>query len=119
MEDIIFALTDFDRYTVVVAACGVGVAFWLIRETLDSFVLAVASAPALMIGALATNYLFRTNFIMIVDDKDTNVVVASAIGVVTALALLMLSIWFAVIMSERRSKRQKLAELPDLPPGSR
>ena len=115
MEDLIFALSDFDRYTIVVATCGVVVAFWLIRETLDSFFLALAAAPILMIGALATNYIFKANFIMLVDDKDTNVVLASAVGVVTALALFMLSIWIGVLMSERRSQSRKLAELSGAP----
>ena len=41
--------------------------------------------------------------------------VASAIGVVTALTLLLLSIWIAVLMSERRTKNRKLVDLPDLP----
>jgi hypothetical protein len=116
MDDVIFALLAFDQYTVMVGVCFVAIAFWLIREILDSFTLAFVSVPILMIGALAANYLFRTHFVVAVNDKDTNVVVASAVGVVTALSLLLLSIWIAVLMSERRTKNRRLVELPDLPP---
>lgn len=114
MEDVYFAILAMDRYTVVVAICFVSVAFWLIREIMDSFTFAALTAPVLLVGALFTNYVFSAYFITPVNDKDTNVVIASAVGVVTALILVLLGIWFSVLMSERRSKRAR--PLPALPP---
>ena len=85
MQDIMYAVSTLDQFSVVVAAFFVVIAFVLIREIVNSTALAVISAPVLMVGGLATNYLFHANFVMPVDDKDTNVVIASAVGVLTAL----------------------------------
>jgi hypothetical protein len=70
-------------------------------------------------GALAANYLFRVNFVVAVQDKDSNVVIASAAGVICALVLVLVSLWISVLMSERRSEKRELAQLPTLPPTGR
>lgn len=116
MQDIIYALSTLDQFTLVAAGFFVFIAFWLIRELVNSTALAVISAPVLMVGALAANYLFHTHFLMPVDDKDTNVVIASAVGVLTALVLLLVSIWITVLMSEHRTRNKKLMQLEDAPP---
>jgi hypothetical protein len=114
MEDMFYAILALDHYTVVVAFCFVTVAFWLIREIMDSFMFAALTAPVLLVGALFANYIFGTYFIAPVNDKDTNVVIASAVGVVVALMLVLTAIWISVLMSERGSKRRR--PLPALPP---
>lgn len=120
MQDFIYKLTavlsQFEQYTIWVAIFFVTMAFVLIREIVQSTGLALFSAPILMFGALAANYLFTANFLIVTHDKDTNVVVASAVGVVVALTLLLLAIWISVLMSERRTTNKKLKPLVDLPP---
>ena len=116
MQDVIFALSTLDQFTVTVAVCFVFVAFWLIREIVQSTALAIISAPVLLIGALAANYLFHHNFVVAAHDKDTNVVIASAVGVLIALVLLLVSIWISVLMSEHRTQVKKPMQLPELPP---
>lgn len=113
MEDFLYGLLNLDRYTVIVAMCFVAVAFWLIHGIIGSMTMAVLSAPVLLMSALAANYLFRANYIFPVNDKDTNVVIASAVGVLVALVLLLTALWISVIMSERRSKNRR--PLPGLP----
>ncbi len=116
MQDVIFALSNLDQFAVTAAVTFVILAFVLIREIVHSTTLAVVSAPVLLIGGLAANYLFHHNFVVATHDKDTNVVIASAVGVLTALVLLLLSIWISVLMSEHRTNSKKLMQLPDLPP---
>lgn len=116
MQDIIFALSTLDGFTINVAMAFVVIAFVLIREIVHSTALAVISAPVLLIGGLAANYLFHQNFVMATHDKDTNIVIASAVGVLTALVLLLVSIWISVLMSEQRTNAKKLMQLPDQPP---
>lgn len=115
MSDLFEALMTVDEFTVFVTLSCVGIAFWLIREMVDSTALAIVCTPVLLIGALAANYLFRIHFVIAVQDKDSNVVVASAVGVVCALVLVLVSLWISVLMSERLSARRKLAQLPTAP----
>jgi hypothetical protein len=119
MIDLIQAIFSVDEFTMLVAGSCVGIAFWFIREMTESFALAALCAPVLLAGALAANYLFRTNFIEAVQDKDSNVVIASAAGVICALVLVLVSLWISVLMSERRSEKRELAQLPTLPPSGR
>lgn len=119
MIELIQAITTVDEFTMLVIGGCVGIAFWFIREMTDSFALAAFCTPVLLAGALAANYLFRVNFIEAVQDKDSNVVVASAAGVICALILVLVSLWISVLMSERRSEKRELAQLPSLPPSGR
>jgi predicted membrane-bound spermidine synthase len=105
-----------DDFTMLVIGGCVGLAFWFIREMTESFALAAFCTPILLVGALAANYLFRVNFIIAVQDKDSNILIASAAGVICALILVLVSIWISVLMSERRSEKRELAQLPSLPP---
>lgn len=110
------ALGMLNDYDWVVATAAVAAAAVLIREMLDSAVLATLSIPLMLIGALAFNYLFQTTFISPVDDKDTNVVIASSVGVLVAVCLLLVCLWIISVMSEFRSKHKKLLKLPPAEP---
>jgi predicted membrane-bound spermidine synthase len=119
MNDAIDAMFTVDEFTMLVVGGCVGIAFWFIREMTESFVLAAFCTPMMVAGALAANYLFRVNFVVAVQDKDSNVVIASAAGVICALVLVLVSLWISVLMSERRSEKRELAQLPTLPPSGR
>jgi hypothetical protein len=116
MSDIVNAMLTVDDFTFFATLCCVGIAIGLIREMVDSFFLAFACSPFLLMGAFATNYLFRINFIVTVQDKDSSVVIASAVGVIIALMLVLISIWISVSMSERRSKMREIEQLPTIAP---
>jgi uncharacterized membrane protein len=116
MYDIFSDIASFDHYTFVIIGVFVCAATLLVREILSSTGLALLSAPILLAGSIAANYLFRTKFIYATVDKDTNVVVATAIGLISAMVLLLISIWISVLISERSSTRRKLMQLPDVPP---
>lgn len=106
------ALAVLTEYDWTVACIAVAIAAMFIREMLDSAMLAIFSAPLMLAGALAANYLFHANYVPHISDPDTNVVIASAIGVLVAVTLLLLSMWLVSLMSEKRVKRRRLTGLP-------
>lgn len=114
METLTYAISSLDQFTLVIASLAAVVSFWLMREMTGSTALASIAAPLLLVGALAGNYLFRANFVVATHDKDTNVVVASAVGVLVALVMLLIAIWIMVMMSERRARNRELMQLPDV-----
>lgn len=116
MFQIIDALANFDTYTITVVSVFVVASAFLVREITGSTSLAIVSAPVLLVGALAANFIFRSNFFIAAYDKDTNIVVATAVGVIFAMVLLLIAIWLAICLSEYRSKRKKFMRLPDVPP---
>jgi L-asparagine transporter-like permease len=108
MNDIVWKLTQVDDYTITVVVMLVVLVFALIRTLLDSFTMAVVFTPALFFGGLAANYLFRTLYITSTSDKDTNVVIASAVGVLSAMVLMLIATWLMIVMSDYRSRRRKV-----------
>ena len=104
MLDILADLTAIDTYTFMVVAGLVMAVFGLIRTLFDSTTMAVAFTPVLFFGGLAANYLFRAYFVIATPDKDSNVVVASAFGILIAMILMLCAISISIFMTERRSK---------------
>ena len=114
MFEVIDALSTFNQFTLVTVGVVVCMAIGLIREITDSTGLAFLAAPALFLGGMIANYLFRTRFVIATVDKDANIVIATAVGVVCALVLLLVAIWIGVVLSEHRSKKQKFMQLPEV-----
>jgi len=111
MRDVLWTvmqnLTHTDEYVFVVVFGLAAVVLSLISSMLQSYTLAVLYAPILVIGGLAANYLFRVFFITTTHDKDSQVVIASAVGILVAMVLLLLATWLSSLMSERRSRKRK------------
>ena len=103
LRNLIANLTTVDDYTQIVIFCAVVSALWLLRAMTESTALTVIFSPAILFGARAANYLFRVNFVNASNDKDTNVVVASAVGVLFALILMLLASRIAIFMAERKT----------------
>jgi len=107
MHDILWKITQVDQYTITVVLSLVAIVFCLIRVMLDSFTLAVIFTPILLFGGLAANYLFRVFYVSSIADKDTEVVIASAVGILAAMVLMLIALWLSMVMSDHRSRRRK------------
>lgn len=119
MHDALWRMTQVDQYTMTVVVLLVATVFCLIRTVLDSFLMAVVFTPVMLVGGLAANFLFRTFYVPTTTDKDTEVVIASAVGVLAALVLMLLATWLTILMSDYRSRRRKpMALLPAVPADS-
>lgn len=98
-------LGDVNTFTVVVVIGLVAIANWLIKLLTDSTGFAILFTPAMIIGALAANYLFVEYYVMPTQDKNSNVVIASALGVLIAMIFMLLATRGVVALSDRNRKK--------------
>ncbi|HPG89555.1 MAG TPA: hypothetical protein PLD46_07865 [Hyphomicrobium sp.] len=111
MPDFIYAFYDLERFPVVISSVFVLVAYGLIRDVGQSAGLALLAAPILLAGTLSANVLIKMNSINIANDKDTNVVVASAAGMMVTFGVLLFVYWLVSLLSERHTANKKLKPL--------
>ena len=109
MHDLFISLTNIDDYETIVVAGAVVCALWLLKTMTESTALTIFFAPGVLLGALAANYLFRVNFVTASNDKDTNVLIASATGVLLAVLLMLLATRITIIMSDRNDRTAPVA----------
>ena len=79
-----------DTYTLIVAALLSGLSGILTMHVLSQTLLAMAFVPGFFSGALGANYLFEQWAIYPTPEKETNVVVASTLGIILALLVLLI-----------------------------
>ena len=107
-ESIIEALQklgDVNTFTVVVVIGLVALANWLIKLLTDSTGFAILFTPAMIIGALAANYVFFEYYLTPTQDKNSNIVIASALGVLAAMIFMLLATCAVVAISDSRRKK--------------
>lgn len=103
--DAVQKLGDVNTFTVVVVIGLVAIANWLIKLLTDSTGFAILFTPAMIVGALAANYLFVEFYIAPTPDKNSNVVIASAMGVLAAMLFMLLATRGVVGLGDRRRKK--------------
>lgn len=111
MEDFYFAVQELEQFPVMMACLLAVIAYGFIREVAQSGGLAMVSVPFVFAGSLTSYALLNANSIILVDDKDTNVVSGLAIGMLASFAILMVGYWLVMLISERRSAAKKLKPL--------
>ena len=112
MHDLFVKMINLDDYAFWVVICMIFTAFWLLRSITKSTFLSLVYTPALAIGALAANYLYRINYIELSSNRDANVVVASAIGVILALMIMLVATRIAIFMHDRKDREHQPLLLP-------
>jgi len=108
MQDLLWQLRDTDAFTVYIAAAFAVVVFWFIREIVDAPLLAVVSIPFLMAGGILSPLAFRAATITLAYDKDTNVAATVAVGIVTALGLIVTVKWLWALLLEHQARRARI-----------
>ena len=88
--DNVLLITDVKFLTALVIVLFVGCSYWLVRFLSDSMFLACLFTPFVALGALVSHYVLMTNYPMPLSDKDSNMVLAVAIGVLAALVMMLL-----------------------------
>ena len=112
MHDLFYRLTNVDDYAFWVVVLMILAAFALLRSMTQSTFLSLVYTPALAVGALAANYLYRVNYIELSSNRDANVVVASAIGVILALMIMLVATRIAILMHDRKNREHRPLVLP-------
>lgn len=108
MQDLLWQLKDTDAFTVYIAAAFAVAVFWFIREIVDAPVLAIVAVPFLMAGGILSPLAFRAATITLAYDEDTNVAAMVAVGVVTALGLIVTFKWLWALLLERQARRARI-----------
>ncbi len=96
---------EADTYTQIVVALLSVSAGLLTKRVLSQTMLAVVLVPGFTFGALVVNYLFEQYAIYPTADRDTNVVVAGALGTILAFFVLLALIRLTMLAAEARVAR--------------
>jgi hypothetical protein len=106
MENIIWSLQSIDAFTVYILAALIAAVVWFIREIVGSTMLAVVALPFLAIGGLTSHFVFQAFPASLIYDKDSNVVVSTAIGILAALIAVLIAAWALARLAEYRMRRR-------------
>ncbi len=107
MLDFLNRLVTVDTYTLVVVAVLSGWAGVLTLHVLSRTVLALAFVPGFVLGALITNYVFELTAFYPTPDRETNVVIASTLGIIIALFALLVFLRVTAILAGMRVERHQ------------
>ena len=107
MLDFLNRVVTLDTYTLVVVAVLSAWAGVLTLHVLSRTVLAFAFVPGFILGALIANYVFELTGFNPTPDRETNVVIASTLGIILALFVLMLILRATAILAGMRVERHQ------------
>jgi hypothetical protein len=113
MQDLFWQLRDTDSFTVYTSLAFVAIVFWFIREIVGSPGLALASVPFLAFGGILGPAFFAREAITLSYDKNVDVVMTTALGVLASLMVVLVSKWLWTIVNEQRVSRAKLVAAPN------
>ena len=102
-----WTIVTVDQYTMAIVCTLVAAIVWLMKLILDSTALAILFAPVLLFSGLLANFIFKATGFAQTADKDTNVVIASSVGVFLALVVLLLLVWASVTLSNSKARRSR------------
>jgi len=89
----------------------------LTKRVLSQTMLAVVLVPGFTFGALVVNYLFEQYAIYPTADRETNVIVACALGTILALFVLIGLVRLTALVAEARVARYQFRrDLGGVPP---
>ncbi len=116
MQDLFWQLKDTDYFTVYTTLVFVAVVFWFIREIVGSAGLALISVPFLAFGGILGRAFFAHEMITLSYEKNIDVVITTALGVLASLIVVLVSKWLWTIINEHRVSQTKLVAVPTRSP---
>lgn len=108
MHETLQTLTDVPTFTWSVILLMTASICWFLKSAIGSGRLAILFSPLLVFGALLSTYVFNWASIVFNADKDTNSVIAAAIGIFVALVLAIGFYWVWSLISEARVRAKKV-----------
>jgi hypothetical protein len=107
MLDFLNRVVTVDTYTLVVIGVLSGWAGVLTLHVLSRTVLALVFVPGFILGALIANYVFELTGYRPTPDHETNVVIATTLGIILALFVLQLFLRATAILAGMRVERHQ------------
>ena len=108
MLDVLSRAIDVDTFTLLSVAALSGWAGLLLMFVQPKRMLALALMPGFVVGALASNYFFLEYGVFLTSEDETNVVLASTIGVSVALLIMIALLHFMGAINKMRLQSYKI-----------
>jgi hypothetical protein len=108
MLDVLSRAIDVDTFTLLSVAALSGWAGLLLMFVQPKRMLALALMPGFAVGALAANYFFLEYGVLLASENETNVVLASTIGVSVALLIMIALLHFMGAINKMRLQSYKI-----------
>lgn len=112
ITEFLWQFADIHAFVYYVTACLVLAVCWFIREIVGTSGLAIIAAPVLMATGLITHIILGRAGVQFVIDKDTNVAMTAAIGVLFGLSAIVILKWLMTIWKEQRVRARHSNEAP-------
>ena len=108
MLELLTRAIDVDTFTLLSVAALSGWAGFLIMFVQPKRLLALAFLPGFAAGAVAVNYIFLEYGVFLTAEKETNVVLASTIGVTAALIVMLAALRLMGVLHTLRLHSYKI-----------
>ena len=108
MLDVLSRAIDVDTFTLLSVAALSGWAGLLLMFVQPKRMLALALMPGFVVGALAANYFFLEYGVYLTSENETNVVLASTIGVSVALLIMIALLHLMGAINKMRLQSYKI-----------
>ena len=108
MLEVLSRAIDVDTFTLLSVAALSGWAGLLLMFVEPKRMMALALMPGFVVGALAANYFFLEYGVLLTSENETNVVLASTIGVSVALLIMIAVLRLMGAISTMRLKSYKI-----------
>ena len=110
MLDVLSRAIDVDTFTLLSVAALSGWAGLLLMFVQPKRMLALALMPCFVVGALAANYFFLEYGVYLTSENETNVVLASTIGVSVALLIMIALLRLMGAINKMRLQSYKIPD---------
>ena len=108
MLEVLSRAIDVDTFTLLSVAALSGWAGLLLMFVQPKRMLALALMPGFVVGALAANYIFLEYGVYLTSENESNVVLASTIGVSVALLIMIAVLRLTGAISKMRLESYKI-----------
>lgn len=105
MLDVIYKMIDVERdvFTIIVVVCVIAAV--LKREILGSDLLAIAAVPIYLAASLASLYVFRYNYLVVIGDHQIEAVIAASFGITVSFLFFLVVMDFVRLLTGWNVKR--------------
>lgn len=101
MSDVIARILTVDQFSVLIVATLTVGAGYFVSQALSAM-MAILFVPGFLVGALVSIYLFREFGILIGPDNDTNATIASGVGIIVSLLIMLALVRFTMSLRKVR-----------------
>ena len=108
MLDVLSRAIDVDTFTLLSVAALSGWAGLLLMFVQPKRMLALALMPGFVVGALAANYIFLEYGVYLTSENESNVILASTLGVSVALLIMIALLHLMGAISKMRLEIYKI-----------